>query len=204
MLIEMFLLGSFWFWALLLIATVAVTILSNTDYPALALVCVVVTFALLQFCGNADPVGYLWHHPLILGMIAIPYVPLAVSWSFFKWRVYVEEKDHEYKLFRAQFLRDNNVTDTSRIPDELLEKWGSKVIGRYNGIANVKPLAIEHKSMIVQWMAFFPFSVAWWLCNDFFREIFNHIYYRLNAWYQAVVDNIFAGVEDDFRKPSSN
>ncbi|MFX6759778.1 hypothetical protein ABTH30_23050, partial [Acinetobacter baumannii] len=82
------LVGTFWFWALLLAAVVAVTILSENDHPLWAFFCVIVTLSLIQFCGNANPFGYLWSHPLLLGILVGLYLPGAVCWSFAKWRMY--------------------------------------------------------------------------------------------------------------------
>jgi len=57
-----------------------------------------------------------------------------------------------------------------------------------------KPLAMQHKSSITQWIMFWPISFTWTIINDPVRKIANYIFSRIKGTFQKMSDSMFAGV----------
>ena len=63
-----------------------------------------------------------------------------------------------------------------------------------NIVKSIKPLAMNHKSSITQWIAFWPVSFAWTIINDPVRKVANYIFSRIKGTFQKMSDSMFAGV----------
>ncbi len=105
-------------------------------------------------------------------LYSLLYFVSGVVWSFGKWFFYL-----------------------MRIRDEIKE--GKHEINKYNErfmfLLNGKkaPEASKHKSKIVAWICYWPFSFVGTILNDPLRRFVNFIYNRLGSTYQKMSDYIF-------------
>jgi hypothetical protein len=59
------------------------------------------------------------------------------------------------------------------------------------------PQVREHKSDIMLWMTYWPFSCVWTLINDPIRKIFRTIYANIAKSLQSISDRMFKGAIAD-------
>ncbi len=56
----------------------------------------------------------------------------------------------------------------------------------------IRPIAARHKARIMQWVAFWPISIVWFIINNPVRRIYNLIWSFLKGTYQRMSDSMFA------------
>jgi hypothetical protein len=61
------------------------------------------------------------------------------------------------------------------------------------------PRALNHKSDLIRWMAWWPFSVVTYMLGDMLRHLFTAIYDGFVNMWQAMSDHAFRNV--DFQNP---
>lgn len=165
-------------------------------------------------------------HVLETLLFAGAYLVAGVIWSFIKWASYLykyretwrEAKDADAKkipelITRAQRDVQKTLEDDKRrahyepvnprenIP-QTPEEWENYVkkewtYSHFLKSSNfTKPLASEHKSKIIAWMCFWPFSLLGTFINDPIRRLFNFLFSYFKAAYQKLSDKMFEGLAE--------
>lgn len=121
------LVGGFWFWILAAALLVGVTILTEQERGFWAFVCVIGFLAVIQLLGNANVLGYIWHHPhYVLGGVLL-YYAAGVGYSLARWKLFCDNERSDYDEAKADFLDEMNVKYTDArsavIPSEMVESW---------------------------------------------------------------------------------
>jgi hypothetical protein len=193
---ELFVVGSFWFWVLVIAELVLLFLFTEYENGFAATASIVAFLVVLQFLGKVDIFGFVLTKPYMLVPVVVPYLLIAVCWGVFKWRRLVKDKLKQHDELFAEFLIDCNLhANTTVLPLEYRPAWKKKVEGTRNyktgqTVADT-PLVKRHKSRIVRWMALWPFSVALYFFKDMVTEVFVALYMRLATFLQRIADNIY-------------
>jgi hypothetical protein len=206
--LELFVVGSVWFWALVVAELILLFVFTEYENGIAATVSLVAFGAALQFAGNADILGYMWHHPIHIGLAAIAYLLLGTGWGVFNWRNLVVHRLREHDELFSEFLRSNSLpANTTVLPLQYRKEWArwverTKDYKTNQTVADV-PLAKQHKARIMRWMSLWVFSVLLYLLKDLVRELFLSIYSALSNFLQRIADNLYAkrNVKENLEMP---
>jgi hypothetical protein len=196
---EIFLFGSLWFWLLVIVEGIMVSLLLEWNRGAIATLTFLATLVLLQFLGDVNIYGYAIQHPLLVILGAAGYFALGTLWAIAKWWFYVREQRAWYDELRAAFLRVYGYEPQSAMPEELQHSWQNCLASaKKNGQRLVvRPLAARHKADILRWMTYWPWSFTWTMLKDPVRKAFLTIYHNIAEYLQEISDRAFKGVEAD-------
>lgn len=151
-----------------LAAVISVIILSDSDGFWAAISIIAGALGLRFLAGvNVFPEGFAIRD--YFGYIVL-YLLVGVLWSVVKWYFYVNDRAREHKRRKAKF--------------------GSQYSERGYGQITV-PQVNEHKSDIIRWMTYWPFSLIFTLINDPFRRLFEFIYRQIHDSLQAMANRAF-------------
>lgn len=98
------------------------------------------------------------------------WIVAGIVWSFFKWWSFLKK---EKRRQDANSFQRNSVT-VPRGPKEYSI-----------------PLAKEHKTAIIAWMVYWPFSILGHLIFDALRNLYNNIYNHLAGTFDRIGTNVF-------------
>jgi hypothetical protein len=197
---EIFLVGSLWFWLLLIAETILVFILLEWDKGTIATLTFLATLLLLQFLGDVNVYGYVVQHPLTVILGATGYFTLGTLWAIAKWWFYVREQRSGYDELRSAFLRVHRLeSQQSAMPEGLQHQWQHclELAKRKGRRLDVRPLAAAHKRTILRWMSYWPWFFSWTVLTDPVRKAFLTIYHNVAEYLRAISDRAFKGVEAD-------
>ncbi len=220
-----FLVGSFWFWALVGIETLFLfgAIRANRGWPAgWSLVIFVMALWVL---GDFNSFKWIYENPIELLKYAGGYVALGVIWSLVKFKLicvdirdaYVEIKAGFFQLYDIKSLptENNPVPGNNDSTKSLYDKWIDTLHSYdwpgpddYNwkrrrqiyATANVIPSASQYKDYIMCWGAYWPVSLLCFVLHDFVERTFRVIYEQISHWYQNIANATFASLKDDFKE----
>lgn len=157
---------------------------------------------------------------IVIGILS--YLPIGIVWAYTKWflkikegtRKLIDEKEGYLKSqlrdARVDWVRDQkhiNYSEVRRLSDaELLkyidpenkevekeiqlkvdEAWASHV-------KSATLRASEFKESIINWIAWWPFSMFWVLVDDFFRWCGRQIYNLVAGSFQRMSESQFKGI----------
>jgi hypothetical protein len=198
---ELFVVGTFWFWALVVAWIIMLFIFIENENGIGATISMIIFGCCLQFFGNVDFLGYVMENPLTIAMIVGSYFLLGGIWGCVKWWVFCRDRWEEYMETKEEFLRSKGLpAGTKVVPDEFKLEWTRKLKqhGEYRGrtLADT-PRVRDNKGKILRWMSFWPVSLIWSLINDFVKRVFKTIYQKIAGFLQRIADNMFAGAQDD-------
>lgn len=206
MLITLFALGTFWFWVLVAVHFCVLLALIEYEKTGWATFTMIATFAALYFLGDFNVVAAALHNPAMTAAFVGGYFAAGTAWSVAKWWFFVRRCREDYDKQKIAFLRQNGIEGTV-IPDALKAKWKENLGYNYGGRnsyrrgENVIPKAGDHKSRIMTWMCYWPWSMVWTLINDPVKRVFKQIYLQIQGIMQSISNRAFRGVEDDLREP---
>ncbi len=174
---QLFLFGTFWFWALIVTSVIVVIRLAETfeeccgrdedTHEYWAGFVILLTLILLAIFGNWEffKTILIWiqHNPFVFIGYLILYAIIGIIWSFFKWYGYLRKKRDYFR------------------------KW--------SGDKHKIPQFQDHISRIVSWMMYWPFSALWTLSYSLFRDVFNYLAEQLRGAYESIIKNMFKEFE---------
>lgn len=200
---ELFVVGTFWFWALVVAEVLLLFVFVNYENGIGATISLIAFGALLQWFGGVDILGYMVSHPIaVLAMVAA-YLLAGVTWSVIRWWLYCRDRVSKYNGLKQEFLVENGEpAGTKVVPAHLRSLWAEwlKDHRDSNGKSlGDTPRVRDNKNRILGWMTFWVISVIWFLINDFVKGIFKEIYQYVAGFLQRIADNMFAHVRDDLQ-----
>jgi len=152
-----FVVGTFWFWLLLVAAVILLIIALENDAFWKATLVVAVTITVLIFMGAGKELGSvgsaIWHNPGTSVLCVLGYLLVGSGWSVYKWIRFLKE-----------YARNISETDGKIREYEL------------------KGLVKNNKTKLINWMTYWPFSMLWAALSDPFHEI----YIRLTGLYDRL------------------
>lgn len=206
---ELFMVGTFWFWALIIAEIVLLFMFVEYENGVGATVSLIVFAAALQWFGDTDIIGFVVANPLKLVAIVASYFLLGAIWGTAKWWIFVRDRLEEYEELRDDFLRNKGLPTGQTVPVTYRQEW-KQMLERSRSYRDGRtlseaPRARDNKGRIMRWMSFWPVSMLWSFLDDFVKRVFKTIYYRIANFLQRISDNMFAkanvaadleGVED--------
>jgi|SRR3989344_4947432 len=124
---------------------------------------------LLQFCGDIKVFTYAWGHPVWAFIYLIAFVFIGVAYSCSRWARFLKQKSLEFAQRKAEFFTTYKITENT-IPSKREYEW--KTFLR----SHPQPQAKGHSFRIIHWIAYWPWSLVWFLLHDYFRKFFQHVY----------------------------
>lgn len=175
----LFVLGSFWFWALLVITFGLLTGYvnrNNEDDGYISTVIFVLALAAFFGLGNHDLffslLDYIKNSPLTFFGYVAGYLAIGSIWSFIKWYYYLVDYKNKY-----------------------IEQKNSNA--SYKPTLRV-PVAKEHKGDIIMWMSYWVVSVFWTLIHRWVTKIWTTLFLKFEGLYNKLSKNVFKDlVEED-------
>jgi hypothetical protein len=182
-----------------------------------------VAVGLLVFNGFPQLTEFFSHPTNVVATIA-GYVVFGVLWAFTKWYMVLNKTKTKFITFRTNYLESKNFdagyfskpapsasTLMKHTPEEekiikdhadYIEAIG-KAFGNHSvrqpatvqdAIKNIRPLASRHKSSIMFWIGYWPFSVIWFLISDLVREFAEFVYNKIAGTFQRLSDRMFSNL----------
>lgn len=196
----LFAIGSLGFWLLLCIETLILIALIEFDRVGTATFTMLLTFGILKFFGDFNILSYVLTNPLAFAGWVGAYLGAGVAWSFGKWFFYLNNCKDKIKDIRGEFMRAHGKLSSDVMSPELKLLWAEKCEDRHgygNALSIKPPQARDHKSRIMTWMMYWPWSMVWTVLSDPIKKIFKRLFNALHDTYQAISNKVFAGLNDD-------
>lgn len=202
---ELFLIGTFWFWALVIASWTLLVLLVESENGIWSTVVFVGTLLLLQFLGNSNIIGLIIANPwATVGIIALNFV-CGTVWGIHKWRMKIHDRIDLFYEVKANWLAWSGLSGPN-VPLERQADWEAYLKGQQPGPGSLyvrerdldkPPLARDHKARILTWMTWWLPSLFASFFNDFIRGIYKSIYRRIVSHLQNIANNAYSKVEKD-------
>lgn len=216
---ELFIIGTFWFWALVAIEFIALLVFIENEWPGWALFSIIGTFCLLHWCGNLSLITYITANPWMIGIGAIIYILVGAPWGCLKWwfhlrnlrERYIEIRHEWFTILPRKIKRGNEpeaeidaykeVVAAKKITENAKEYWQKYVEDTYGyemrGGKFQKPLLRHNKRRIILWMGYWPFSMLWTVINDPVRKLFRQVYHSFEGVLQQITDRVWRDIDEE-------
>ena len=191
---------SLWGWLLVFLAVVLLTVLVESERGTIATFVTAGIIASMIYWTHFNLYSAVIYHPLTWAEWIVGWFIVGAIWGTVKWTLDVHKALGKYKEAKADFLREkkvDNLTPTlaAEFSERLSRSYGYAFAGK--GISPIPPKARDHKSDIIRWMTYWPFSMIGFLLRDFVRRIWNHIYTYLVKTYDRIAKYIYRDVAGD-------
>lgn len=191
----LFAVGSLAFWILFVLADVIVVALIDHQKWGWSAITLFFTALTLAFLGDFNLIVFVRANPghalYLLGL----YFIIGAVWSVLKWYFFLLREREDYDKRRADFLKYRGLSANSKITPELKADFIKK-LG-----ATTRPSVHNHKSQVMGWLVYWPWSALWTLINDPIRRIWEWMFRGLRSIYETVAAHVYRGVEEDLRQP---
>ncbi len=213
MLLELFLIGSFWFWAIMVVeAGWLLYCLHEESGGGIGGSLVVLSLILLLF-GDFNVFSWIWFNPVLMLECAAAYLIVGSIWSVVRFKLLCTDARDLLEDTKEEFKEEHKIEGP--IPADMREKWrkfaGSKSwpgsdrwSKTISTIADVIPKPRNNKATILYWMGYWPLSMLWFFLHDMIERIVTRIYRAFAKMYEAIARNTFVGVDDDFKERGLN
>ena len=172
-----------WFWIALAVASVFFVVATETGSGVGATLTLLISLSVFYFFGdktqNNSLLSYCSHHAWTTILIALAYIAVGVGWSILKWYSFLIKERNKTK---------EKIKEYSRI--------GTPISVSHYDIPKVS----DHKSRILVWMFYWPFSALWTLVDEPVRKTYLFIYRHIASYLQNMANKIFASLTEDSRK----
>jgi hypothetical protein len=170
----LFLFGTFWFWTLIAVTYISITIFSERGDPTVATIVMLGTAVLLQCFGKINIFPWILSHPKELILYLFGYLVFGVGYSLVKWMSFIRKDARETK---ERFIEYDNL-NPKNIHVPRVEDYSSRIIG---------------------WMIYWPCNLVWTLLDDPIRALFEWIFERTKGLYQHIANQAYASVTKDIQ-----
>jgi len=195
MLGELFAIGTFWFWALIVSEIILLFIFTENENGFAATVSLAVFAAALQWLGGVDIIGFVINEPIKFLVICVCYFMAGTLWATVKWWIHVKDRIDDIKEYGEEWAKRNGHSYPPAAGTAQAEAW--KEERQRKGL--IKPLIRQHKADFMRWMTFWWISMIWSLFADFVKRICKEIYRKIAKFLQTMADNMWrkAGLDPD-------
>lgn len=188
---------SFWpaifFWALLSI--LFVELIFDHGLVAFSTLCVALFGAYWLGFWSVDFISQ--YHRAFLWLFAF-YIPLGIVWATMKWFLYchgVADKVRDY--LRSEEKNSLTVKAEPRrlgpqTPEAYMTEIKKNITHRFE---ELPPKVYNHKSDLMRWVGWWPFSIITSMFDDLLRRFFLAIYNGFARIWQRISDHIFRGID---------
>lgn len=194
-----FIFGTFWFWVLMAALTIELFCFMEYEVKFWGGISILAALLLLEFFGDIKIFSYVTLHPWLTLLYIFAYFFGGAVWAGVKWNFYTSDVSKRLVEAKASFLRSKRIAD-GRIPTNLTQEWHSSHALKQARCCGYCPGTSEHrnhKSAILRWIGYWPWSVAWFLISDLVKRIAKEIYRLIETTLQKISDYHFKDIKDD-------
>lgn len=194
-LFPLFMLWSFPFWALVVVEFSFLFWCVSYRRGSFGLISLAVIALAFQFFGNIPVFNWMWEHWDWTLEIFFGWLALSAPWAVTKWWLFVRDNSYRYDEILEEYRKLNpklgpTVADWSAEEKVAWEEYFNAHSYQddtyeYNRV-EFNPTASAHKSDIMTWMMFWPWSFLWTLLNDPLRKLFKNLYRMMLGWLNAI------------------
>lgn len=193
--LDIFIFGSFWFWALIVAEFVLLLVFTEWENGVAATISAIVFLAALQFMGNVDILGHIYERPYSVIFIVLAYLLIGIGWATFQWVRFNKAKIRKYYEILAEYCERYNLPrDTKVLPEEHKKEWIRQVSRSEDKnketIAST-PKIRHHKAKVMKWMSLWVFSMILFFLKDMVKEFVYFIYLSIAGHLQKIADSIW-------------
>ena len=183
-LIILFAAGTFWFWLLLIISFILISLAVEFDHGIKAFLVLFGTLLVFHFANDSHVFRWIAENPGHLIAYLLGYFAIGTFWTYVKWYFFVLKKKEEAE----KQLDDLKTSNLNLYNDQ--KKWIQKA-----------PEVKVYKRKIIRWMAYWPFSAAWTILNDPLKRIFEWIFKRISTSLQTMSNKMFSSFnQEEFKE----
>ena len=200
-----FVIGSFWFVLVGLAVFSWLVFLTEKESNWLA------SFVLLGFVWIVTSVnGFsIVAEPVTTLKWAGVYLALGVVWSFVKWFIFLFGKRDELKKYKEEYIKrfapalqadgtfsPEDVDDFVKFLNDqgqYTPKKSQMSRTRLQGPQDLIPLVSDNVKDLTRWVAWWPFSIAWTLLNDFLHKLVRGVVRVCEGAYNSLSRSMFSG-----------
>jgi hypothetical protein len=184
---ELFIIGSWWFWGLLLFAFGSMCYFVNYDKALPSTVVLVLVFLALWLFGDFNILKWIIADPRKFIIYLACYFISGVIWSFIKFYLHL----HKFKRLYEKD-KENWYIAHPKTTDETEEERFQK----YQRSRMHVPSFSELREKIVLWMTYWPVSLFWTMLDDPIKRLCIVISDSFIDLYQSMYDRILRGIVD--------
>ena len=177
------------------IFVIAVILATASETFTVAYVAFVIYLIAFAIFGSANPFTFVWHNPGQAFGFFIGYFVLGAMYSIAKYWSYVTKVVNIVKDIKKNFIIDNNLTISvlDEIPEDYQSKWKTYRYNRLNHtdrdrVDNLR--ATQQKALIMNWIAFWPFSAVGLFVAEPLKHLVTSIYEHLVEVYGKMFERI--------------
>ncbi len=218
----LFTFGTLWFWLLIIAVSFVLFACTELERGLFATITIVVALCVLHFGGGKTLFQCVIGNPARTFEIAGIYLALGTFWGVNKWWFYVKRQRRKYdealEEFRKDFKKEGAldryrrstmrqmvphvdyemaIRSDKRTPDEIFKAAWKDIVDKRDSCAvefEFQPDPKKHKSRILIWMTYWPWSFLWTMLNDPFKAAYH--------WVLGLLRNISIGAFRDVASPS--
>lgn len=156
----------------------------------------VVYAAALSIFTEINPFKYVWNNPFDAFGFLIGYFVIGAGYSIIKYRSWLKDVAIQIGLFKEQFVRTNDlaISVNEEIPASHKESWKRYLYDKmaYDDYKRIKSGFGPgyQKDLILNWIAFWPFSAVGLLVAEPLEKFVNFSYTELVAVYRNIYTKI--------------
>lgn len=144
--------------------------------------------AILTLFSDFNPILWMWQNPWTFMTYFVIYFIVAVVYSVVKWLLVLWDKRDEYA-----HVRDNLKMRYDGLSESFRKATSYKEFAATEGYP---PSAMHHKSELIRWLLFWPFSLVYTFFGQFVRRICTAIYEVLSNAYQLMSNKVFGSFDE--------
>lgn len=207
-----------YFWLLVAAASGVIFYCLDNEKGIFATVTAIVAVAAMVVFGDGRLPSYVMEHPGHLIGFILAYFAAGGLWSLAKWYLFASKKRDAYDDVKRKFLLERGV-QTADVPEQHKADFRDHLLGNSDwsdtvkvlekkpdgtttrvtkSVVKIKPIAWEHKTRIITWMTYWPWSLLWSLLDDIVRNVFRRIQRSLENLMDYIASLVFRGVDKDF------
>lgn len=183
MITEWIMVGGIIFWILTaLVSLILISAVAN-DSGQGATAVAGLYLATIVLLGDFAPIAWIIANPIdaLIGFGA--YYIAGVIYTYFKWYRFCLTMRNNYLREKRDFLDRHGITG-DEIPSNLMSRFTPVTA----------PKVGRHKSTIIMWLAYWPFSLAGTFVADIIHNVFIGIYNYISGSLQRVSDNVWKDI----------
>ncbi len=196
MLIELFEVGSGWWVLLWGVASVLIIATITAERPKGAAMALALAAGVSM--ALSDPWTYIkaaFSFRLVMGVLG-GYLALGVVWGAVAWLWYVRDRLRRFEDYKQQWLAVHDEHDVAWLIWLWNEAPDFRDARKVQGI-RVVPSVWEKRALIVGWMAFWPWSLAWRIVCWLLGELWERVFHRMAGWLQRLTERWFPEPETE-------
>lgn len=191
-----FVVGTFWFWALLAAEMVLLLYCIEQEFSGWATISILGVLGLMQLSG-VPVFNWCVNNPEIIIVGLLAHLLAGTIWATTKWWFFVKDQRRKYDQFKQRWLKLHRV-EGPVVPPEMRDKFKRDLTWEN---FEVYPKIVNHKGQIYLWMIYWQWSLCWTMIDDPIRRAFSQIYEAIKNKLQGISDRIWAGTEEDVTVP---